>query len=332
MLKRHQTRYAGDKLRLGWGRSVHVAPANVPINLAFTLLFGLLSGNRCIVRAPTQSFPQLNLFFDALDSVQQLERFSEVADRFAIISCEYRDAYWLDALSLADTRVIWGGDKTVQNIRSVCGSAKCVEVAFPDRTSLCIFDASELAKIGQHELDLLAERFFNDTLLMDQNACSSPIEILWLNSEGYDAAISGFWNSVAKAEHRLGPLGVKKYIDKLVAVGRLVGDKIPLSLDEYGLGVLVDTSESRYDSSGIRLGYFYQRKVEGITQLLTHVSRRTQTVTYFGVDPNLIVETVMAAGVPGVDRVVPIGDALDLGFVWDGKDIIKTLSRQISVK
>ena len=46
----------------------------------------------------------------------------------------------------------------------------------------------------------------------------------------------------------------------------------------------------------------------------------------------MIADSLVAAGVLGVDRVVPIGKALDLGFIWDGKDIIKTLSRRISVQ
>ena len=34
----------------------------------------------------------------------------------------------------------------------------------------------------------------------------------------------------------------------------------------------------------------------------------------------------------GVDRIVPIGTALDIGPIWDGYDIIKILSREIEIK
>ena len=331
-LKRHKAKYQEDDFRLGWGRSAHVAPANVPVNLAFTLLFGLLSGNKCVVRAPTQPFVQLNFFYNALNCVLQRDCFAELANRFAVISCEYSDPYWLDVLGTADTRVIWGGDDTIQEIRRTGGASKCIELAFPDRTSFCVIDASKLIEIEHDELNRLSEKFFNDTLLMDQNACSSPIQVFWLNADGFEDEIVRFWDSLANAEHRLGSLGVKKYIDKLTEVGRLVSNKKCLSLNEYGLGVLVDSSGINYDASGIRLGYFCQYKLREITQLLSYISKRTQTVTYFGVDPNLIAQALMESGVSGVDRIVPIGNALDLGFVWDGKDIINTLSRQISIK
>ena len=39
---------------LGRGLTFHVAPSNVPINFAYSLVAGLLSGNRCIVRASSK--------------------------------------------------------------------------------------------------------------------------------------------------------------------------------------------------------------------------------------------------------------------------------------
>ena len=34
----------------------------------------------------------------------------------------------------------------------------------------------------------------------------------------------------------------------------------------------------------------------------------------------------------GVDRVVPIGQAMDINIVWDGYDVVKSLSRAIELK
>ena len=44
--------------RLGRGVTFHIAPANVPVNFAYSLVCGLLAGNACIVRAPSRPFPQ----------------------------------------------------------------------------------------------------------------------------------------------------------------------------------------------------------------------------------------------------------------------------------
>ena len=34
----------------------------------------------------------------------------------------------------------------------------------------------------------------------------------------------------------------------------------------------------------------------------------------------------------GIDRIVPVGEALDIGVIWDGYDIVRSLSRIIDVK
>ena len=34
----------------------------------------------------------------------------------------------------------------------------------------------------------------------------------------------------------------------------------------------------------------------------------------------------------GIDRVIPVGQALSMNLTWDGYDIIKTLSREIELR
>ena len=41
-------------------------------------------------------------------------------------------------------------------------------------------------------------------------------------------------------------------------------------------------------------------------------------------------EIILKNGIRGVDRIVPIGNALEIGTIWDGYDIITSLTRIIS--
>ena len=34
----------------------------------------------------------------------------------------------------------------------------------------------------------------------------------------------------------------------------------------------------------------------------------------------------------GVDRLVPIGSSLEIDLIWDGYDVIKSLSREVTFK
>ena len=317
--------------RLGWGLSIHVAPSNVPVNLAYTLLFGLLSGNKCLIRASSKEYKQLSIFFDILKSVGSLSGYSEVYHRLCIIECAYDDPVWLSFLETADARVIWGGDDTVDQVRRIRSQARAIELVFPDRQSLCVLSASAIASLSPDELQKLAVKFFHDTLLIDQNACSSPVHILWLDSEGREATVDRFWKIVSSAEIELGPLGVKKYIDKLTRVGRIIGRSVVPQIREYGLGVTVVNSgiTSAHD---VRLGCYVEEKIDSVASVLDFTNHKTQTVTYYGIDPAEIKACVIESGCQGIDRIVPVGDALDIGFQWDGKDILTTLSRRIALK
>ena len=54
--------YKRNKLVLGRGVILHIAPSNVPMNFCYSLTFGLLSGNSNIVRLPSRNFIQIKIF------------------------------------------------------------------------------------------------------------------------------------------------------------------------------------------------------------------------------------------------------------------------------
>ena len=54
----------------------------------------------------------------------------------------------------------------------------------------------ESVKVCDVEIKKLAEAFYNDTYLFDQNACSAPHTIFWLKSDNLDAAKKRFWTAV----------------------------------------------------------------------------------------------------------------------------------------
>ena len=58
-----------SKTRLGRGLAFHVAPSNVPLNFAYSLIAGILSGNSNIVRLPSKEYEQLNIIIDALNNL-----------------------------------------------------------------------------------------------------------------------------------------------------------------------------------------------------------------------------------------------------------------------
>jgi hypothetical protein len=58
---------------------------------------------------------------------------------------------------------------------------------------------------------------------------------------------------------------------------------------------------------------------------------RCQTLTYYGLSKEQISEFFENGRPKGVDRVVPMGKSMDFTLVWDGYDLIRQLSRKITV-
>ena len=160
--------------RLGRGVTFHIAPSNVPINFAYSLVAGLLAGNRCIVRASSKDFPQTGIVCRALKAAAGTGGFKEMEDIISVVTYGH-EAGITDALSaFADVRVIWGGDTTVAEIRKSPLAPRAFDVTFADRYSLAVISAGYVLAQDAASMGRIAQGFYNDTYLYDQNACSSP--------------------------------------------------------------------------------------------------------------------------------------------------------------
>jgi hypothetical protein len=80
------------------------------------------------------------------------------------------------------------------------------------------------------------------------------------------------------------------------------------------------------------LDCFFEYDLNNRDELAACVNTKFQTSTYFGIDPKELGDWIIQKRLHGIDRIVPIGSALDISVIWDGYDIIKTLSRIIDIK
>ena len=320
-------------LRLGRGVCFHVAPSNIPLSFSFSYMFGLLAGCSNIVRVPSKRFPQTEALLDLMSGV--LEAHPEVKCRSSFIRYPADNAITEQFCLQADVRMIWGGDRTVSSIRSLRTQPKCIDICFADRYSISILDGDSVLAAEEKRLQRLVDDFYNDTYLMDQNACSSPQMICWMNDSM--AARERFWNAVYA-------LAEKKYfLQDAVAV-----DKYTHSCEDaidHGGNILqisrrtnlLYKAEVKNLQPGIEQyrghgGYFYEHTLQSIDELVPVVTEKFQTITYFGLDPELIREVVLKHHLRGIDRIAPVGKAMDVNVIWDGYDLIRMLSRIVNVE
>lgn len=330
---RDQGRF-NNKLKMGLGLSFHICPTNVPINFAFSLAFGLLSGNTCVLRLPTKESPTVDILIESILRVLALPEHKNL-EREIFIARFLRDdevnKFWL---SIADCRIVWGGDATVNHFRSLPSQPRSREVAFSDRYSLCILNPGEVNSLDEDNLKKLCLNLFNDLYLMDQAACSSPQLVAWIGEdEEVHAAKMRLWPALVEIvadRYELKPVhAVDKYVE---ACNIAINNERAISVECSGnLLYRIELSSISIEQDKCR-GYFgtiHEVTLRAMEELTTMVNERYQTLTYFGFLPEEIRNVIASQHLRGIDRVVPVGNAIDMGLVWDGYDIVSSLSREI---
>jgi hypothetical protein len=263
------------------------------------------------------------------------EEYRVVAHAISIVRYKKNDSVTRDLLNFSNLKVVWGGDNTIKQIRSIPTPAHCKEVVFPDRKSVSIIDEKSLLGLSESDLFALAEKFYTDTYLFDQNACSSPRLLFWILSPDNSVGKERFWSvlsDIVKSRYLLEPGNlVLKFTELAMMIvtadmKKTVGGPGEL-LSRFEYPERDGTLSSQLTN---RFGTFFEHDLGDLDELIPMLDHGIQTVTYFGIEPEKIVEFVIRNKVKGVDRIVPIGKALDFDFIWDGYDLPKTLSRVVT--
>lgn len=330
---RHADRCASA---VGRGLSFHIAPSNVPINFAYSLVLGLLAGNACIVRASSRDFAETAMVCGVIGDLLRDERFQPFRDRVAVIRYE-RDRKTNDYFSsLCDVRLIWGGDQTVTEIRRSPLPPRALDLVFADRYSMCVIDAA--GYLASEDKRAIAIGFYNDTYRNGQAACTAPRLVYWLGGQDRIAAAqAAFWGELeavleAKNETASAIDTVERYtascrLAMAQPAARLVHEHAP-RICRMEVPVL-DAMLTGHACGG---GFFVEYRSERLDALRQLVTAKFQTVTYIGLAAEIIARDAAFAGVKGVDRIVPSGEASDFDLYWDGYDLMVHLTRHITVE
>lgn len=323
---------------LGRGIVFHIAPSNVPVNCFYTFVFGLLAGNSNIVRVPSKKFLQVECACRVLQNILASEQYKHIEVRSLFVRYERDDEITAKYTAMCNSRVIWGGDETICEVRKLVLPPRSNEITFADRYSFGILSLEALQELDVVSLNRLAMDFYNDTYLMDQNACSAPHMILWkreksMEDEAAQNLQNRFWKAVVEAAEKY-DLEDMKVSEKY---GLLCQSVIELdgisSCQRYGNLLYVCTLDSlpaKITKYRGKFGLFFQANVSGWHWLGEMSDEKIQTCASFGLDRTQIWQEIMERHVCGIDRIVPFGKTLDIDVIWDGYDIIEQLSRVIT--
>lgn len=324
-----------DVLRLGRGLLFHIAPSNVAVNFAYSLVSGLLAGNLNIVRVPSKNFEQIDIISKAIERVSKKTEHEFISSRIALVRYERMNSATSYFSSICDVRIIWGGDETISHIRENKMPPRSFDITFADRYSLCSINADEYIK--EKLPNKIAQGFYNDTYLFDQNACTAPHLLIWLGTkDNVNKAKRIFWDSLyefVKLNYEVQPvIAVDKltsFYNQSVYMNQITKSVTP---DNLIWRVELQDLSKNIDEFRCNSGYFSEFHATSLSEINNIIDRKYQTLAYYGISKKELNEFMKYEKPKGIDRIVPIGRTSDFSLNWDGIDLIKTLSRVIEIK
>jgi len=321
---------------LGRGLLFHIAPSNVPVNFAYSLVAGLVTGNANIVRVPSKDFAQVEIVERAIEKA--VSQMPQMADYVYLVKYDRSKEINDKMSSLCDVRIIWGGDNTIAEIRKSHLPPRSTEVTFADRYSLAVIDSDTYLNL--EDKDRFAEGFYNDTYLTDQNACTSPRVVVWTGSS-IEKAKDLFWeklHELVEKKYTFQPImGVNKLTNSYILLSDCTDEKNDYKAkvlphkDNLIVRIALKKVDNRLMDYKDNSGYFFEYDCNDLLELKELCDdNHCQTIGYLG-DFNKLIP-LLTSGIKGVDRVVPIGKTMDFDLVWDGYNLFERFTRVIALQ
>jgi hypothetical protein len=334
----YKKKFTDNKIRKGVGLVFHITPSNVPIAYAYSLAISLLLGNSNIIKISNNEFSEIKIINLIINKLINLKKYDNIKKTISIISYDNHNVNVTKEISIkSDARIIWGNDTTIDIIKQFPIKTRGVEISFADRYSVSILNADIIASISSQNLKVLVLNFYNDTYIMDQNACTSPHLIIWSGKKIINAK-KIFWNALNVFLEEKYKLNHFDSVNKIYNLNKKILDykKNIKSITRYSNNLYtVDLTDYQYNMHNLRgsNGFFFQLNDNKFKKLVKNITHKYQTLTYFGFTKEFLIKNLIEKiNIKGIDRIVPVGKALEMSFLWDGYDLSKNLTRVIDVQ
>ncbi len=316
-------------IRVPIGQVFHVSPSNVEVLFAYSWALSTLCGCVSIVRVSSK---HTELTRRIIGVIEQVATESAMVPTWAFISTPKSDVFTIGKLiKESDALVVWGGDQSVESIRSFARKPTSIEVVFPDRESISVINTEAFNKLSDTNLQELATKLAKDVASFGQQACSSPRVLLWVGANIDKSNMIGFYERVAAAMTARGFIPTpSEAAQRRLFVHRLAANSEQLELWTFGPFQVVNvsaTSNFRIPHPGN--GIIVHSQYESLEEVAQALNDGDQTISQFGFERGDWEQAIVSWSGKAPNRVVPIGTALDFNFIWDGHDLIQEFTRNV---
>ena len=315
------------RMRSPRGVAIHFPPTNVDTIFVYSWAVSVLAGNCNIVRIPSNVGPIVE---ELLVEINDALLLAGDMDRHIFCNFSYDGELNSSVSAHCDLRLIWGGDAKVAAVNRVPIRPDGISLGFSDRNSFAVLNSHSYAMASDKERDQLAGNLFNDIYWFDQMGCGSPRVIYWV---GDPASLSEdlFSRLASEAERKNYQVEAGTGINKFILANELLAEDHAISASRFGS--ILETARIQTVSPLLARkqggGFLGEMVVENIEELNRYVDRKTQTISHFGFGTQDLKRLAGALLGLGGYRLVPIGNALQFGPVWDGVDLMSHMTRQV---
>ena len=335
-IKKLEHSLTDNQYRLGRGLIFHICPSNVPTNFVYSLFFGLLSGNSNIVKISSENSKEKSIIISILKNIFDKRKYKALKN--SNILTEYKASNTKNTeffSSVCDARVIWGGNKTINDIRKFWIPERSIDITFADRYSISVINLEILKNLNLNRLKILAKKFYYDSYLMNQAACNSPHFVFWVGKKNTKLQNS-FWKELNEAVENNFIFDDIHIVDKYTNLMKNIIEHDNFNkINMYKNNLyVVDVHQKVNTIENIRgkNGTFFQKNINNLSKIKYSISKKCQTLTYFGFEKKELEVFLLNNNLSGIDRAVPIGNALNINPIWDGFNVLNELSRIIIIE
>ncbi|EGM78223.1 Acyl-CoA reductase (LuxC) [Rheinheimera sp. A13L] len=321
----------GPFIRQPLGLVFHSAPANVDSLFVYSGILSLLCGNKNVIRLSSRSGGSTAILIEKIRSLAA--QFPQQNARFQLVQCDYNSPELKSLINTVDGRVLWGSDQAIQAQRQLVMPAHARELSFGHKFSLCLVGAEQVLAADDTEFQQLVQLFYRDQLTFAQQGCSSAKAVLWLGDAAQvQQAQQRFWPALTELIQQKQPLNASEQYQALATAQQLImssEQQLMLTQQQSISRVAVSSLEPAFIQQHQGCGLFLELQLEDLQQLNPMLTQAHQTLTVWGVDSTAL-KSWLTSVYTGLDRVMPVGQALSFSPDWDGVNLIEQFSRKVT--
>lgn len=317
---------AGRNLVMPLGLTFHLVPSNIPTVAFYSWLAALLQGNSAIIRLSSHQDPLQDAMLSLLNALFSEPQWRAIAARTRFIRYERDHDTTAHFSAACAMRVVWGGNDTIRSVADIALPPQAKELRFADRKSVTVIESDYLQQLNDHAFEQLLRELAKDMGQYNQQACASPVLVAWIG-EPTTACWQRFWQGLS----RYFPDNAVDSVEQLVNGQLAACDGEFASLFRYEKLTLGQVRSAEHSALCRFGGGIVAWQI--CDSLASWLEQRAsfQTCVYAGKDKSTLARALSDNPNMRIDRITTPGRALAFDWLWDGTDMLRAFSRELSL-